>query len=246
MGSVGAAAEEEHPQREGAVGTVPRFLCLHGFRTSGEIMRTQVTGKWPGDVTSRLDLVFADAPFPGLGKSEVDGIFPPPYYEWFQFDKGFMEYKNFDACLAYIEELMIEHGPIDGLMGFSQGAILSAALPGLQARGAALTRVPKVKCVVIIGGAKFQSPAVAEKAYATKIECPSLHFIGDADFLKQHGETLLESFVDPYVIRHPKGHTVPRIDDASMETMLNFLNKIENDLNDFVEDATTFEQEEVA
>nr|CAD1826965.1 unnamed protein product [Ananas comosus var. bracteatus] len=131
-------------------------------------------------------------------------------------------------------------------MGFSQGAILSAALPGLQARGVALTRVPKVKYVVIIGGAKFQSPAVAEKAYATKIECPSLHFIGDADFLKQHGETLLESFVDPYVIRHPKGHTVPRIDDASMETMLNFLNKIENDLNDFVEDATTFEQEEVA
>lgn len=65
----------------------PKFLCLHGFRTSGEIMRTQVVGKWPEEVTARLDLVFPDAPFPAEGKSDVDGIFPPPYYEWFQFDK---------------------------------------------------------------------------------------------------------------------------------------------------------------
>jgi len=209
----------------------PRFLCLHGFRTSGEIMRTQVVGKWPDHVTARLELFFADAPFPAEGKSDVEGIFPPPYYEWFQFDRKFLEYRNFDECLAYIEELMIKHGPFDGLMGFSQGAILSAALPGLQARGLALTRVPKVKCVVIIGGAKFQSPAVAEKAYVSKIECPSLHFIGEMDFLKTPGETLLESFVDPLVIRHPKGHTVPRLDDKSLEMMLDFLQKIENDLS---------------
>ncbi|EHA8592435.1 putative Rhodanese-like domain-containing protein 6 [Cocos nucifera] len=157
----------------------PRFLCLHGFRTSGEIMRTQVLGKWLDHVTARLDLFFADAPFPAEGNSDVEGIFPPPYYEWFQFDsKKFLEYRNFDVCLAYIEELMIKHGPFDGLMGFSQGAILSAALPGLQARGLALTRVPKVKYVVIIGGAKFQSPVMAEKAYASRIESPSLHFIG--------------------------------------------------------------------
>jgi hypothetical protein len=31
-----------------------------------------------------------------------------------------MEYRNFDKCLAYIEELMIKDGPFDGLMGFSQ------------------------------------------------------------------------------------------------------------------------------
>jgi hypothetical protein len=89
-----------------------------------------------------------------------------------------MEYRNFDECLAYIEELMIKDGPFDGLMGFSQGAILSAALPGLQERGLALTRVPKIKYLIIIGGAKFQSPTLAEKAYANKIICPSLHFIG--------------------------------------------------------------------
>ncbi|PKU77303.1 hypothetical protein MA16_Dca016870 [Dendrobium catenatum] len=47
----------------------PRFLCLHGFRTSAEIMRKQVLGKWPDLVTARLDLLFANAPFPAEGKS---------------------------------------------------------------------------------------------------------------------------------------------------------------------------------
>lgn len=45
-------------------------------------------------------------------------------------------------------------------------------------QGLALTRVPKIKYLIIIGGAKFQSPTVAEKAYANKVACPSLHFIG--------------------------------------------------------------------
>ncbi|RRT59043.1 hypothetical protein B296_00046123 [Ensete ventricosum] len=110
MGSLGAAIDSNHRR--------PRFLCLHGFRTSGAIMRSQVVGKWPEEVISRLDLVFPDAPFPAEGKSDVEGIFSPPYYE-----------------------------------------------------------VPKVKHLIIIGGAKFQSPAVAEKAYASAVDCTSLHFL---------------------------------------------------------------------
>ncbi|XP_042404157.1 esterase OVCA2-like [Zingiber officinale] len=214
----------------GGVRRRPRFLCLHGFRTSGEIMRTQVMGKWPEEVTARLDLVFLDGSFPAEGKSDVDGIFPPPYYEWFQFDKDFMEYRNLEECFTYIEDLIIEHGPFDGLMGFSQGAILSAALLGLQSRGCALMRVPKLKYLIVIGGAKFLEPAVAEKSYPAPADCTSLHFLGDTDFLKTHGEALLESFVDPFIIRHPKGHTVPKLDDKSLETMLEFLHKIEADL----------------
>jgi hypothetical protein len=85
MGSLGGGGG--HAEGQGLPPRRPRFLCLHGFRTSAEIMRKQVLGKWPADVTARLDLVFADAPFPAEGKSEVEGIFDPPYYEWFQFDK---------------------------------------------------------------------------------------------------------------------------------------------------------------
>lgn len=209
----------------------PRFLCLHGFRTSGQILKKQVFDKWPTQVVEKLDLVFVDAPFPCQGKSEVEGIFDPPYYEWFQFNKEFTEYQNFDKCLAYIEECMIKHGPFDGLLGFSQGAILSGALPGLQEKGVALTKVPKIKYLIIIGGAQFKNESVAEKAYSSSITCPSVHFLGEQDYLKKYGIELLESYVDPVVIHHPKGHTIPRFDEKGLETMLSFIEKVQAEIS---------------
>ncbi|KMZ73326.1 Serine hydrolase family protein [Zostera marina] len=188
-----------------------RVLCLHGFRTSGAIMKDQVLGKWPECLTSNLDLVFLDAPFPAEGRSDVDGLFPPPYYEWYQFDKEALLYRNFDECLKYVEDYMIEQGTFDGLIGFSRGGTLSAALAGMQAKGIALQRVPKLKFVVIIGGGLLLSPDLQEKAYSAKIESPSLHFIGEMDYLKPQSEELLGSFINPLIVSHPRGHTVPRL-----------------------------------
>jgi len=34
---------------------------------------------------------------------------------------------------------------------------------------------------------------------------------GEIDFLKKYGMELLESCVEPVVIHHPKGHTIPRL-----------------------------------
>ncbi|XP_076941440.1 uncharacterized protein LOC143610992 [Bidens hawaiensis] len=209
----------------------PRILCLHGFRTSGLILKTQLH-KWPESVLQKLDFVFPDAPFPCNGKSEVEGIFDPPYYEWFQFNKEFTDYENFNECLEYIEECIIKHAPIDGLLGFSQGAILSAALPGLQAKGIALKRVPKIEFLMIISGAKFKNKSWAEKAYSLPIQCPSLHFLGDNDFLKPYGTELLKSVENPMVITHPKGHTIPRLDDKGLETMFKFIDRIQKVVND--------------
>ncbi|KAK9284533.1 hypothetical protein L1049_023708 [Liquidambar formosana] len=209
----------------------PRILCLHGFRTSAKIMEQQV-GKWPESVLGKLDLVFLDAPFPAEGKSNVEGIFDPPYFEWFQSNQDFSEYRNFEECLAYLEDFMIKHGPFDGLLSFSQGAILSAALPGIQLDGAALMKVPKIKFVIIIAGAKFGGnkfglPKLAANAFSSPIQTPSLHFIGEMDFMKEEGTALLASFVDPVVMQHPKGHTVPRLDEKAVETLLDFIEKIQ-------------------
>eukprot|EP00253_Pinus_taeda_P031565 PITA_31565 len=155
-----------------------RVLCLHGFRTSGSILQKQV-GKWENSVLERMDLCFLDAPFPAEGKSDVEDHFPPPYYEWFQFNPQFTEYRNMDECLSFIEEYMIKNGPFHGLLGFSQGAILSAALAGLQSKGLALTRVPPLQFVIIVGGAKFKALLhFNQSAYSSAIKCPSLHFIG--------------------------------------------------------------------
>ncbi|CAH1443322.1 unnamed protein product [Lactuca virosa] len=220
----------------------PRILCLHGFRTSGEIFKTQLK-KWPESVHEKVQFFFPDAPFPCNGKSEVEGIFDPPYYEWFQFNKDFTEYENFDKCLEHIEDLMIKH-EIDGLMGFSQGAILSAALPGLQAKGLALTRVPNIRFVIIVSGAKLKNQTWADKAYSLPIQCPSLHFLGEADFLKPYGLELLKSVEDPIVIHHPKGHTIPRFDEEGLEKMLKFIDRVEKIVSNKEDDVVTVSYEE--
>ncbi|KAF3439227.1 hypothetical protein FNV43_RR17502 [Rhamnella rubrinervis] len=196
----------------------PRILCLHGFRTSADILKQQI-GKWPETLLHNLDLVFLDGPFPAQGKSGVEAIFGPPYYEWFQANQDFSEYTNFEECLLYIEDYMLKHGPFDGFLGFSQGV--------------ALKKVPKIKFVIIIsggkfGGFKFGKPKLAANAFSSPIHCPSLHFIGETDILKADGIGLLDSFVEPVVIHHPEGHTVPRLDEKGVETMLKFIDKIQN------------------
>ncbi|XP_059457725.1 uncharacterized protein LOC132187431 [Corylus avellana] len=209
----------------------PRILCLHGFRTSGEILK-KLAGRLPQTVLEKLDLVFLDAPFPAEGKSDVEGIYDPPYYEWFQANEDYTEYTNFEECLAYMEDYMLKHGPFDGVLGFSMGGMLAALLPGMQEEGVALTKVPKIKFLIIIsgakfGGSKFGAPKLAANALSSPIKCPSLHFIGEKDFNKEDGTVLLESFVDPVVIHHTKGHTIPKLDDKAEETLLKFIEKIQ-------------------
>ncbi|KAI3841907.1 hypothetical protein MKX03_031087 [Papaver bracteatum] len=212
----------------------PRFLCLHGMRTSAKIFQEQIFKKWPDPILQNMDLVFIDAPFPSLDKPTikgfvgVDDLFDPPFYDWFHFDQEFMEYKNFDECLDYIEDCMLKLGHFDGLMGFSQGAILSATLPVLQKKGFALKKVPQIKNVIIIGGATFLCPIMAEKAHPSGGNpCNSLHFLGETDILKERGMKLLESFANPYVIHHSRGHTIPRLDDKGALIMQKFLQQIQ-------------------
>ncbi|TKY69923.1 Rhodanese domain-containing protein 6 [Spatholobus suberectus] len=196
-----------------------RILCLHEFRTNSEILKRLVL-RWPKPVIQKLDLVFLDAQFPAQGRSGVEGIFDPPYYEWFHWNEDFSESSYFKECLAHIEDYMVKNGPFDGLLGFSQGV--------------ALGKVNKIKFVIVISGAKFGGhafgmPKLASNAYSKPIDCLSLHFIGrEKDILKPDSIALLEAFEDPVVIHHSKGHTVPRLDDKSLQTMLGFIDKIQS------------------
>ncbi|XP_010025403.2 esterase AGAP003155 [Eucalyptus grandis] len=210
----------------------PRILCLHGFRMSAKILETQIH-KWPESVLEKLDLVYLNAPYPSMGKSGVEGIFDPPYFEWFQANQDFTEFENFEECIDFIEDFMVKNGPFDGLLGFSQGAVLAAALPGMQAEGLVLTKVPKIKFLILIsgaklGGSKYGAPPLAANAFSPPVKCPSLHLIGENDFQKPDSIALLDSFVDPIVVHHLRGHTIPMLDDQSLEVVNNFIEKIRN------------------
>jgi hypothetical protein len=95
-------------------------------------------------------------------------------------------------------------------------------------QGIAFQKVPKIKFVIIIGGAKLKSAKLAENAYSSSLETLSLHFLGETDFLKPYGTQLIESYKNPVVVHHPKGHTVPRLDEKSLEKVTAFIDTLEH------------------
>ncbi|KAM7515761.1 hypothetical protein LguiA_005344 [Lonicera macranthoides] len=207
----------------------PKILCLHGHGSSGAILEKQIS-QWPESVLGELDLVFINAPFP---LQDNKGNYDPLHFEWFQANENFTKYKNFDECIEYIEDCMVKLGPFDGVLGFSQGALISAALPGMQAQGVALTKVDKIKFVVVIsggkfGGSRFSTPKLAENAFSSPIQCPSLHITGETDFAKPDAIELLASFVDPFVILHHEGHVIPKLDEEGLKVMFQFIEKIQS------------------
>jgi hypothetical protein len=65
----------------------------------------------------------------------------------------------------------------------------------------ALTKVPKIKFVIIIsgamfGGSKYGAPKLAANAFSSSIKCPSLHFIGS---LKIDNALFILSYTDSMI-----------------------------------------------
>ncbi|KAK4353925.1 hypothetical protein RND71_026119 [Anisodus tanguticus] len=204
----------------------PRVLCLHGHRSNTEILKKELVLNWAEIVLEKQDLVFLNGPFLLPDKVDVRIFFSLPYFAWFHADKDFKEISKFEECVQYIEDNMEKYGPFDGVLGFSQGAVVTASMPGMQREGVAFTKVPKIKFVIIISGIEFGCPNLAANAFASPIEIPSLHFIGEKEIGKPNEEELVECFVNPVVIHHPEGHKVPNLDAESVETVIAFINKV--------------------
>lgn len=206
-----------------------RILGIHGHRTSGAILQKQLS-KWSPAIHDLVEFTFLDAPTPAKGKSEVEGIYEGPYFEWMQFNKDYTEFYGYEESIAFIIDFMEKNGPFDGLIGFSQGATLCGALTAVQERGRIINGksaadLPKIKFVVFIAGAKLRDPKIVD-VFDTPIDLPTLHFLGDKDPLKIPGEFFLANWKNSVAIRHPQGHTVPRLGEEGVSTVVKFLNGV--------------------
>lgn len=126
-----------------------RFLCLHGRGTNSDIFEAQLgrcqkreetredrrrghrsTTDYsnPGPLTSRLaqahEFDFIDGEIECKAAPGVDSFYPPPYLCY----HARHETPYIQSAHEYINTVIEEDGPYDGIIGFSQGAALAASI----------------------------------------------------------------------------------------------------------------------
>ncbi|PYI07706.1 hypothetical protein BO78DRAFT_312691 [Aspergillus sclerotiicarbonarius CBS 121057] len=96
-----------------------KILCLHGHGTGADILRYQLSGlRRDADPSWEFHFLSGEVECPA--PADIPSVFPGPYYCWTRsFDAD-----TIDAAHGLIDEAIEEHGPFDGVLGFSQGAAI--------------------------------------------------------------------------------------------------------------------------
>jgi len=179
-----------------------RVLCLHGYHGSGEVLRGQLRG-WAREVAELAELVCVDAPSIADGdfgwwhaRADVPAPGAPPV----------KRYRGWSRTRAWIARYVAEHGPFDGVLGFSQGAALAALLVAL----AVVEPAPLLRFAIMIGGFQSADARHAPWFAAGPLAVPSLHVIGRADSIVSPAAShaLAARFAAPVVVEHDGGHVI--------------------------------------
>lgn len=162
-----------------------KVLCLHGFQTSGSILRTQ-TAFLRRILGDKYEWIFPNAPFRSkeIPPKEVTTYFSPPYFEWHN------DYHGFQTSKQYLQNLY-DKEDVNIILGFSQGAAMATAL--------ALDNNPDK--VLLFGGVPPRSKQL--------VETPSIHVIGKTDPIRHRSEMLADQYLNPQIIYHNGGHRFP-------------------------------------
>ena len=132
---------------------LPRLLCLHGGGTSALIFKIQ-TRRLQWALRSLFKFVFVDGPFEsGPGP----GVLPAfagcePYFAWLKPNSPTPEQDQMRVRQALKKAIKEDGGEFVGLVGFSQGARLTAGLLADQVEGNAPEGIPLWKFGVMLCG----------------------------------------------------------------------------------------------
>lgn len=183
-----------------------KFLCLHGFRTSGKILEFQLSAF---RYHTSIEGVFINGPIESTGETDdgIKMIYPPSefkYYEWVNDkDSSEIDIQMEKSVAIVIAELQKQN--YDGLLGFSQGAsLVTATLESLQYNDLML-----VKCAILIGG--VAPDRYQKRLTKPSINLPSLHIIGDTDSVKSESIELATWYnkTNQTILTHPEDHRIP-------------------------------------
>ena len=117
-------------------------------------------------------------------------------------------YQYIEQSLQMLENLFAEHGEFDGVLGWSQGTVMTGILSALNVKEQG--KRFRFKWAVLCGG--FRPGDLRFKSYYDEpINLPSLHVIGEreSEFMRKQGALLADCFVDAETLHTPVGHIMP-------------------------------------
>lgn len=217
VATIAVAATAKTPAHmTAAVAPPPRLLCFHGKGDTGATFERRIER-----LKTLAEVTCVDAPH------ELGGGFA-----WWHLPPGERSFttpafEGWDATVAYVRRLWVERGPFDGILGFSQGAILLAGLaatgvllpPGL---GAAEDAAAGVGAAVLRPGLLMVFGAALPGPFRDQLSSiPSapgrraLHGIGRLDSINppEQARQVAEA-LGGEIWEHPGGHDVPMDDEA--------------------------------
>lgn len=127
-------------------------------------------------------------------------------FDPFQYQK---QTDGFEESLAYLKTLFSEQGPFDGILGFSQGAAMVAAV---CSRKTSLKGAIDFRFAVLCSGFPLQM----QESNHEPISCPSVHIFGsdrgnDRQIANETSRDLASCFDAgcSVIIEHDSGHIIP-------------------------------------
>lgn len=193
-------------------GTPLKILTLHGGSMNVKGME-HFMSHLVNELGPLVKLVYAQAPKPCRPPKDAEQLDKDVEYIWMgdaqkqSFDPRAPDYWQQDS-LPYLRNFIAEHGPFDGIFGYSMGGAgafsLLAAVPPETFRFA----------VLCCGYVPTNDPAtMAQLEQARPLTVPALHVQGRKDMLTTTG--MCDAMVDYFapglseMCKHPEGHHAP-------------------------------------
>lgn len=205
-----------------------RVLALHGGGSNTNIMQYQVMplrrilgdqAEWDF-LNGGRDWKFNDGHgVPDIMKALAAGM---PFFGWYGvenddkttrtyeeklFDPSVtFTYKEVDLGVERVLQRIKEHGPVDVILGFSQGCIVSHLIAGLlRERG---QEIPW-RLSVLFNGMRVRDRRY-EKLFETPLDLPCVMVFGKQDEFYHYGKASQSVlYKDPIVLEHDEGHKFP-------------------------------------
>ena len=189
-----------------------KILCLHGGNMTADGFKGMLAGlaRHCGAV---VDFVYAQAPHRSTKHGSQESFL------WMGKDEKTSE-EMWVPTLRYLQEVIEQQGPFDGVLGYSMGSCVAASL---------LAAVPDGTfrfALLSAGYAPTTTPSImASLASRKPLRVASLHMHGAHDFIPKTMLDELMAYFDESsreLCAHPGGHDLPR-DSQHVEQFVEFV-----------------------